>query len=131
MTELNEISRRPVAVWQHKASVSADDVPALKAVYAAHAGVVHRIETAAQAGEICELLASAYCNRAIRAVQRAVRGQMPAAEAALEVAQAEFEAMGRAPLAPEDRSIKPAVFWVDVMRSRSQPVDALGAPDAA
>ncbi|MEE7456829.1 hypothetical protein MPAR168_00505 [Methylorubrum populi] len=132
MTEPTETDRRPVAGWQYHAGVSADEHQALRAVYAAHVNAVGRIEAAMAAGEVCEILGVAHCDRAIRAVQRAVRGQMPAGEAALEVAQAEFEAFGKAALAPEDREIQPALYWLDAVRKpRSQPVDALGAPDAA
>ncbi|WP_449409743.1 hypothetical protein [Methylobacterium komagatae] len=132
MSEPSNPTRRPVAVWQHRARSKADDRQALRAVYAAHVGAVRRIEAAMAAGEVCDILGVAHCNRAIRAVQRAVRGQMPPDEASLEIAQAEFEAMGTPPLEPEDRSITPVVFWPDAVRKpRSQPVDAPGGSDAA
>lgn len=57
---------------------------------------------------------------------------MPVAEAALEVLQAEFEAFGKAALAPEDRGIQPALYWPDAVRKpRSESVGAPGGSDVA
>ena len=110
----------------------ADAREVLRAVFAAHSGVVLRIEAAAEAGEICELLADAYCQRVDRAAQRAIRGQMSPEEASLVIARAEFEAFATPPLQAEDRSIDPVVRWFDVVRKpRSEPVDAPGGSDAA
>lgn len=129
MTEPNENPFLSIAAMQRHAGVSADDRQALRAVYAAHVNAVGRIEAAMAAGEVCEILGVAHCNRAVRAVQRAVRGQMPVAEAALEVVQAEFEAFGKAALQEEDRGIPPALYWPDAVREpRSQPVSAPDAP---
>lgn len=67
--------------------VTSADCEALQAVYAFSADAVHRIDAAARAGLICELLAGAHSKRVVRAIQLAVRGQMPPAQAALEIAQ--------------------------------------------
>ncbi|AWI88457.1 MULTISPECIES: hypothetical protein [Methylobacteriaceae] len=89
--------------------VTSADCEALQAVYALSANAVHRIDAAARAGMICELLAGAHIKRVVRAIRLAVRGQMPPAQAALEIAQSEYEASRKAPLHAHDEATRPAV----------------------
>lgn len=117
-------------------SVTPAEIPSLRAVFAACEGATRRIKAARDAGTICELLAEAHLQRISRACELAIRGQLPAAQATLEIAESEFEAFDKGPLAVEDRGIQPAVRWPDaIMRQLAaltpQPSNGREDPDAA
>ncbi|KMO22405.1 hypothetical protein [Methylobacterium platani] len=107
---------------KRKPDVSADDVQALRAVYAAQTAAARRINDAVKAGSICPIMGPAHRSRASQALELAIRGVIPPAQATLEIAKAEFEAMGRTPLPLVDwGGIQAVVSWDDAVREPPRP----------
>ncbi|SFV16813.1 hypothetical protein SAMN02799631_06530 [Methylobacterium sp. 174MFSha1.1] len=111
----------PLSSENRKPSVSADDVQALRAVYAAYVAASKRINAAVEAGEACMALAPAHKWRASWALTLAIRGVITPGEASLEIHEAEFAAMSRKPLPLIDYGIEAVVSWHDAIRQPPRP----------
>ncbi len=92
-----------------KPKMSLDDIEMLKPLILFNIAAGKRIESAAKAGEICDLAAPGFERRCNRVMELATRGQMSPREAALELIVAEQTAMATRPLQERDDALLPCV----------------------